>query len=178
MKKQVSGSKYVSFNGKNGHNYELFELRKILKVSGSSSNQQKASKPEQQQDNVQEDSSVKIKIITSGGFKGHEFIAIYTNNSHLIFRYVGENGVPLIKHLPWFLEPNKSIVCLAFNPTAQWLLCVTADLSLALLPIYFFMCKFSSAHSQKTFTSPPSNPSSNSFVSFPPFLFFLTSHFF
>lgn len=141
----MENQKKIYFS-ENPHQYKLFTLRKLLSVSGTIKT--KPSKNlEENQENI--NNPIKIKLINQGGYKGHEFFAMYTNNNYLIFRYLGDNtGIPLVKQLPWFIEPNKSISALCFNPTAQWLVCITNDLSIALLPIYFFMCKSSSGNSQ------------------------------
>eukprot|EP00727_Mastigamoeba_balamuthi_P014412 m51a1_g9596 hypothetical protein (1520) ;mRNA; r:1034033-1039913 len=71
----------------------------------------------------------------------HTFIATALASNDLILRYVGESRVPILKHLHWSEEPGENIVGMSFDPTAQWLLVVTANTTLTLLPAYFLCCK-------------------------------------
>lgn len=57
----------------------------------------------------------------------------------IIFRYVGESGVPLFRQMAWTLKDK--IISMDFNPTAQWLMIVATDCTVVLVPIYFMMCK-------------------------------------
>lgn len=44
-------------------------------------------------------------------------------------------GLPsVIKHIPWFTESEKTIEGICFDPTATWLLVLTSDVSLYILP--------------------------------------------
>lgn len=65
------------------------------------------------------------------------------NSDTLIFRFVGDSGVPLVRQMPWTFkdQPDKRIINMAFNPTAQWLMILAADATVVLVPIYFLMCK-------------------------------------
>jgi hypothetical protein len=66
----------------------------------------------------------------------------------LIFRYVGESGVPLVRQMTWNF--NKKIVAMDFNPTAQWLIIAAADCTIVLVPIYFLMCRKGQDFEEKT----------------------------
>lgn len=54
---------------------------------------------------------------------------------------MGESGVPLVRMMAWFKDPNLRIVGMAFNHSAQWLVCVTTDMSIFVLSIYFMMVR-------------------------------------
>jgi hypothetical protein len=51
--------------------------------------------------------------------------------------------------MPWFKDPNLKIVGMAFNHSAQWLVCVTTDMSIFVLSIYFMMVRENMAHPLK-----------------------------
>jgi len=53
---------------------------------------------------------------------------LYTSTSHIVVRFVGRDGLKLVKHIPW--DSQKSVSCIIFDPAAQWLLLVLADLTL------------------------------------------------
>jgi alpha-tubulin suppressor-like RCC1 family protein len=120
------------------HNFGLFSLVKILSVSSGSKAKPKGKIDANSLNNKQD---VTIDVVAQGGYLGHEFLALYCSNDHFIFRHVGESGVPLVRRLPWLKDPAKKITAMAFNPTAQWLLCVTHDRHIVLIPIYFIMFK-------------------------------------
>jgi alpha-tubulin suppressor-like RCC1 family protein len=82
-----------------------------------------------------------ISIAAQGGYEGNAYFALYTTNNYLIFRHVGESGVPLVRMMSWFKDPNLKIVGMAFNHSAQWLVCVTSDMSIFVLSIYFMMVR-------------------------------------
>jgi len=93
----------------------------------------------------------RFDVVSFGGYKGHEFIASYTSTDYLIFRFVGESGVPLVRQMPWFKEPQRKIVAMDFDPSARLLCCITADLSVVIIPIYFIMLRQSNI-------DPPAGP--------------------
>eukprot|EP01133_Synstelium_polycarpum_P010231 gene10231-11922_t len=84
---------------------------------------------------------VNILVTAQGGYDDHVFFAMYCSNDYLIFRYVGQSKVPQYKYIPWSKETGKKIVSMSFDPTAQWLLCLSQDTSIIRIPIYFMMCK-------------------------------------
>jgi len=59
----------------------------------------------------------------------------------LLFRYVGESGIPLVKQIPWYKESGMKLMWICFNKSGQWCMCVTKDLTIVLIPIYFIMLK-------------------------------------
>jgi hypothetical protein len=63
-------------------NYELFSLSKILRISKSTIPSSKFGTSEDTWQFIEDD--VFIDIVAYGGFKGHEFIAIYCSNGKKI----------------------------------------------------------------------------------------------
>lgn len=47
----------------------------------------------------------------------------------------------MIRQLPWSKDPAMRIMGMAFNHTAQWCMCVTTDVTVILIPIYFLMLR-------------------------------------
>lgn len=68
---------------------------------------------------------------------------------YLIFRHVGESGVPFVRMMAWFKDPNLRIVGMSFNHSAQWLVCVASDMSIFVLSIYFMMVRGSAVQPLK-----------------------------
>jgi hypothetical protein len=133
------------------HNYELFEIAKILTLR-----------------TIDKPSAVKTPKLTANftcikaaGWIGHEFIAMATSNSKyislrgnldprtndrwshiytgnvadfIILRYVGSSGVPLVKQFEWFKGDKTTIIDMSWCPDAHHLLILTADMTLILVP--------------------------------------------
>jgi hypothetical protein len=76
-----------------------------------------------------------IQHVAVGGCVGHAFLAAATGSDHLVVRYLGDSGFPRVRAIPWFRDPARRVVALAFSPSAEWLLAVGADGSLHLLPV-------------------------------------------
>eukprot|EP01133_Synstelium_polycarpum_P004979 gene4979-5790_t len=93
---------------------------------------------------------VNILVTAQGGYDDHVFFSMYCSNDYLIFRYVGQSKVPQYKYIPWSKEAGKKIVSMSFDPTAQWLLCLSQDTSIIRIPIYFMMCKKINVLEEKT----------------------------
>ncbi|XP_014467574.1 PREDICTED: uncharacterized protein LOC106740753 isoform X2 [Dinoponera quadriceps] len=63
------------------------------------------------------------------------FLALATNNSDIILYLKREPScLPVIKRIPWFQAPHKQIAAFCFDPCGAWLLCVTLDGSLYIIP--------------------------------------------
>lgn len=63
------------------------------------------------------------------------FLALATNNSDIILYLKRESScLPVIKRIPWFQAPHKKIAAFCFDPWGAWLLCVTLDSSLYIIP--------------------------------------------
>ncbi|XP_011633715.1 uncharacterized protein LOC105424907 [Pogonomyrmex barbatus] len=62
------------------------------------------------------------------------FFALATNNAEIIFYFKRESCLPVIKRIPWFQGLHKQIAAFCFDPNGTWLLCITLDGSLYILP--------------------------------------------
>lgn len=64
------------------------------------------------------------------------FLALTTSNAEIILYFKKElSCLPIIKRIPWFQGSHKQIASFCFDPTGVWLLCITLDGSLYILPI-------------------------------------------
>ncbi|KAL0112102.1 hypothetical protein PUN28_013376 [Cardiocondyla obscurior] len=67
--------------------------------------------------------------------EGKLFLALATNNAEIILYFRKEfSSLPVIKKIPWFQGPHKQIATFCFDSCGTWLLCVTLDGSLYILP--------------------------------------------
>lgn len=82
---------------------------------------------------------VTIRLVAAAGVKNYSLMALACSNDFLVFRYVDEGGVPIVRQLLWPEGPMKRVVAMDFNPTAQLLCCVTGDSTVVLIPVYFLM---------------------------------------
>ncbi|KYN28946.1 X-linked retinitis pigmentosa GTPase regulator like protein [Trachymyrmex cornetzi] len=63
------------------------------------------------------------------------FFALATNNAEIILYYKRESScLPVVKKIPWFQGLHKQIAAFCFDSSGTWLLCVTLDGSLYVLP--------------------------------------------
>lgn len=63
------------------------------------------------------------------------FLALATNNSDIILYLKKEPScLPVIKRIPWFQAPHKQIAAFCFDSCGAWLLCITLDSSLYIIP--------------------------------------------
>ncbi|XP_072761626.1 uncharacterized protein Ca isoform X2 [Anoplolepis gracilipes] len=63
------------------------------------------------------------------------FLALATSNAEIILYFKKElSCLPVIKRIPWFQGPHKQIATFCFDPSGIWLLCITLDGSLYILP--------------------------------------------
>ncbi|XP_029179044.1 uncharacterized protein LOC114946614 isoform X2 [Nylanderia fulva] len=63
------------------------------------------------------------------------FLALTTNNAEIILYFKREPScLPVIKRIPWFQGSHKQIATFCFDPSGVWLLCITLDGSLYILP--------------------------------------------
>ena len=77
---------------------------------------------------------VVVNVVCSGRGKRHHIVAMVCSNSTLVLRYSLANAEPIVRVLPWFLERDLRIILMCFNPTAEWLVCITSDASVYLVP--------------------------------------------
>lgn len=100
--------------------YSLFEIRKVLSVS----------KPGGER-------SVNILLTAYSEIKERSILALVCDNGYLLFRYINSNlKTPVIRQLCWFNCPDKKIKALSFDATGVWLLIVTQDATIYILPIF------------------------------------------
>lgn len=67
--------------------------------------------------------------------EGKLFLALATNNAEIILYFKRESScLPVIKKIPWFQGLHKQIAAFCFDLSGTWLLCVTLDGSLYILP--------------------------------------------
>ncbi|EFN66274.1 X-linked retinitis pigmentosa GTPase regulator-like protein [Camponotus floridanus] len=63
------------------------------------------------------------------------FLALTTSNAEIVLYFKKDlSCLPVIKRIPWFQGPHKQIASFCFDPTGIWLLCITLDGSLYILP--------------------------------------------
>ncbi|XP_011686419.1 PREDICTED: uncharacterized protein LOC105449118 [Wasmannia auropunctata] len=63
------------------------------------------------------------------------FFALANNNAEIILYFKRESScLPVIKKIPWFQGPHKQIAAFCFDSSGTWLLCITLDGSLYVLP--------------------------------------------
>jgi len=63
------------------------------------------------------------------------FLALATSNADIILYFKREPScLPVVKRIPWFQGSHKQIAAFCFDSSGTWLLCVTLDGSLYILP--------------------------------------------
>lgn len=64
------------------------------------------------------------------------FFALATNNAEIILYFKRESSscLPVVKQIPWFQGLHKQISAFCFDSSGTWLLCITLDGSLYILP--------------------------------------------
>ncbi|XP_017773369.1 PREDICTED: uncharacterized protein LOC108560363 [Nicrophorus vespilloides] len=63
-----------------------------------------------------------------------QLLALVTSNGEIVLHYTFGELPAVIKRIPWLTETAKSIEALCFDPFANWLLVVTQDSSLYIIP--------------------------------------------
>lgn len=100
--------------------YSLFEIRKVLSVS----------KPTGER-------SISFVLSAYSEIKDHSILALVCDNGYLLFRYLNTSiKAPIIRQLCWFNCPEKKIKALSFDGSGIWLLIVTQDATIYILPIF------------------------------------------
>lgn len=67
--------------------------------------------------------------------EGKLFFALATNNAEIILYFKRKSScLPVIKKIPWFQGSHKQIAAFCFDSSGAWLLCVSLDGSLYILP--------------------------------------------
>lgn len=127
---------------------KLFSIHKLLSIGSKTQDDEIEDTHDEYLDSetflsfsVVKGNDVNITCCAQGGAKDHEYFAMFCSNGHLIFRYKGSSDIPVVRHFKWFKEPELSIVGISFVSSGQWCMCVTQNLTIYLLPIYFIMVK-------------------------------------
>lgn len=61
---------------------------------------------------------------------------------YLLFRYINLSMcAPVIRQLCWFNCPDKKIKALSFDASGLWLLIVTQDATIYILPVYSLLVR-------------------------------------
>ncbi|XP_043461144.1 uncharacterized protein LOC122497855 [Leptopilina heterotoma] len=72
-----------------------------------------------------------IHLCTRHEYQGKELLAFTTGKVNLCLYYLFDvSQPPIVKNIPWFLSPNKTISALCFDPSGYWLLVASQDGSL------------------------------------------------
>ncbi|XP_077282523.1 RCC1 and BTB domain containing protein claret isoform X3 [Temnothorax americanus] len=67
--------------------------------------------------------------------EGTLFLALATTNAEIILYFKRASScLPVVKKIPWFQGPHKQIAAFCFDSSGIWLLCVTLDGSLYIVP--------------------------------------------
>ncbi|XP_024872319.1 uncharacterized protein LOC112454915 [Temnothorax curvispinosus] len=67
--------------------------------------------------------------------EGTLFLALATTNAEIILYFKRASScLPVVKKIPWFQGPHKQIAAFCFDSSGRWLLCVTLDGSLYIVP--------------------------------------------
>ncbi|KAK2577382.1 hypothetical protein KPH14_003497 [Odynerus spinipes] len=68
-------------------------------------------------------------------YKKRQFLALSTGNADIILYYKKDvSSIPIIKRIPWFKGTHKQISTLCFDPCGSWLLAITIDNCLYIVP--------------------------------------------
>lgn len=63
------------------------------------------------------------------------FLAVATSNTDIILYFKQDPvSLPIVKRIAWFQGLHKQIAAFCFDPTGTWLLCITLDGSLYVIP--------------------------------------------
>jgi len=99
-----------------------------------------------------EERKVTINFIAHGTRISHStrsrthYSALFCSNDHLILRSQSNNGVPFVRMISWFREQVKRIVTMDFSPSCEWLLCVSIDATIYLIPVKSFLSSASNPY--------------------------------
>ncbi|PRP84713.1 hypothetical protein PROFUN_07963 [Planoprotostelium fungivorum] len=111
----------------------LFALSCLVSVGHRDIDGESTAAPEGNQD-------ASITTVAIGGQPGSRMIAAYCSNATLIFRSHNDTGGAKVRIMRWFTDPNRKIISMTFSPKdGQWLLCLTQDANLYLVPAYFLL---------------------------------------
>ncbi|XP_071444865.1 uncharacterized protein ca [Hetaerina americana] len=66
---------------------------------------------------------------------GRQSVAFATRSGDLFLLKTSSGEAPIVKRVPWYLDPERAIVALTFDPSGAWLLIVGSDASFTLVPV-------------------------------------------
>ncbi|XP_046385800.1 uncharacterized protein LOC124155755 [Ischnura elegans] len=66
---------------------------------------------------------------------GRQSVAFATRSGDLFLLKTRRGESPLVKRVPWYLDPERAIVALTFDPSGSWLLVIGSDASFSLVPV-------------------------------------------
>ncbi|KAJ8969559.1 hypothetical protein NQ317_016591 [Molorchus minor] len=76
--------------------------------------------------------NIKLCARCENGVK--QILALITSDEDVVLHYTYGELSPVIKRVPWFTDGQKQIQAICFDPSATWLLVVTVDCSLYIIP--------------------------------------------
>lgn len=114
-------------------NYRLFSLQRVLSVQSVPDGT-----PTRDADDdsaSQSTDTASISAVASGAGAEFHLVAVACKAS-LIFRYSPSGGTPMVRQMRWFEDPARHVATMAFDPGAEYLVCVTQDASIFIVPAY------------------------------------------
>ncbi|XP_018572762.1 uncharacterized protein LOC108912084 isoform X2 [Anoplophora glabripennis] len=112
--------------------------------------------------------NVKLCARCENGVK--QILALITGDGDIVLHYTYGELTPVLKRVPWFTDNHKLIQAICFDPSATWLLVVSIDCSLYIIPALNLVdkrqkidCKWSLndiTHFPKHFQIPEAKPTS------------------
>lgn len=79
-----------------------------------------------------ENISIKLCARCENGVK--QILALITSEGDVVLHYTYGELTPVLKRIPWFNDSFKQLEALCFDPSATWLLVVSLDCSLYIIP--------------------------------------------
>nr|XP_015840194.1 PREDICTED: uncharacterized protein LOC103312885 [Tribolium castaneum] len=78
--------------------------------------------------------NIKIRLCSRIESGVKQLLALITSDNDVVLHYTYGELSPVIKRVPWLSDSNKVIQAICFDPTATWLLVVSIDGSLYIIP--------------------------------------------
>nr|CAH7724512.1 unnamed protein product [Callosobruchus chinensis] len=79
-----------------------------------------------------ENINIKLCARSENGVK--QLLALVTSEGDVVLHYTYGELTPVVRQIPWFNDAQKKIQAICFDPSATWLLAVSADCSLYIIP--------------------------------------------
>ncbi|KAG8181594.1 hypothetical protein JTE90_013556 [Oedothorax gibbosus] len=100
--------------------YSLFQISKILSVCKPGG-----------------DKGVKILLSAYSANDSNSILALVCDNGYVVFRHISTNlKAPVVRQLCWFNNKEKEIKTLCFDSSGTWLLTITQDATLYIIPTF------------------------------------------